>query len=358
MRRRAQLIIGKGQYGLWGLMMVLLVMGSISTAGTAHADPGAGTMNVVVPAPTGTTAQGPINTNVSLSMSQATVGVTYNLGWAKQSDGCASGFTAFPGVQPITADSSGNFSTTVTWPDAASDTSALYLICASDTANPTTDVVTAVQQFQVLGSAAPQITLSQAPSSTRTGKIFDAGGPVEVRGKNFFPQNTAIEIFVTTSDSFTAQDFQSGTALKTKDGSQITSDSQGQFTAIVLLPQDAITGQLFIHAVSTDAVTQTQPMFPPSLVSSQNIQIGPPQPTPTIQPTATVGTKTGTGHNATSHDNTGRIVAIAGLGGLALILFIVGSILIASAVLGSGSPPSLDNGARSHPDAVRSGPQW
>jgi hypothetical protein len=354
MRRRAQLIIGKGWYGLWALMMVLLVVGAVHTSPAAHAD-ATGSMHVVVPVPSsdGKTVQGPVGANVSVSMSQATAGATYNLGWANVTSGCASAFNPFTdGTTTVMADSSGGFTATFIWPDAAGTPGTLYLICASDSANPTTDVVTADQQFQVLGSNAPRVTLSQAPSSTHPGKVYAAGGPVQVQGRGFFPQGTAIAIFVTPSSNFTASDYQPDSALATEDGSSILSDNQGQFTAIVVLPS-AITGQLFLHAVSTDAVVNSQPPFPPSLVATSVIQIGPPEATPTVEPSPTPATGTDT---TKQPDDTARVLAIAGLGFLSLILFIVGGILVISAA-GPRKPPTLDSGTRSQ-SAVRTGQQW
>jgi len=111
MRRRAQLIIGKGWYGLWALMMVLLVVGAVHTSPAAHAD-ATGSMHVVVPVPSsdGKTVQGPVGANVSVSMSQATAGATYNLGWANVTTGCASVFNPFTnGTITVMADSSGAY---------------------------------------------------------------------------------------------------------------------------------------------------------------------------------------------------------------------------------------------------------
>lgn len=355
MRRRAQRIIGRGWYGLWALMMVLLVVGVAHTSPAAHAD-ATGSMHVVIPVPSsdGKTAQGTVGANVSVSMSQATAGATYNLGWANVTSSCASGFNPFTnGTITVMADSSGSFTATFVWPDAAGTPGTLYLICASDSANPTTDVVTADQQFQVLGSNAPRVTLSQAPSSTHPGKVYAAGGPVQVQGKGFFPQGTAIAIFVTPSSGFSASDYQPDSALQTKDGSSILSDNQGQFTAIVVLPS-TITGQLFLHAVSTDAVVNSQPPFPPSLVATSVIQIGPPEATPTVEPSPTPATGTDT---TPKSDDTGRVLAIAGLGLLSLILFVVGGILVISAAGGTRKPPTMDSGTRSQ-SAIRTGQQW
>ena len=365
MRRRAQNSIGRGRYGLLGLLpmlVALLLMAGLPSVHTAHADPSTGSMHVVVPAPSsdGKTVQGPVHTNVSVSAGQATAGATYSLGWATTTAGCATGFTAFTSAAPVTADDGGNFTATFVWPIAAGNPGALYFICASDTANPTTNVITADQVFQVLGSTAPQITLAQAPSATATatatGKTFYAGGPVQVRGKSFLPVGTTVDIFVTSSATFSPGDFQPDNALKTLDSSQIISDSQGQFTANVQLP-NIFTGQLFLYAVSTDAVSNGPPNFPPSLVASRTIQISAPLPTPTAQPSPTPkshgGDKTGNDSGQTT-----RIVAIAALGGLSLVLFIIGGILIASASLGSGKPPTANGGARSQPDGARSDPRW
>lgn len=368
MRRRARHIswhiIGKGWFGLWALVMVLLVMGSVHTAGTAHADPATAAMSVVVPAPSqgGTTVQGPVGANVSVSVTQATAGATYTLGWATPAAGCTpTGSTAFTDTSPQTADSGGNFTATFSWPDAAGTPGALYLICAVDATSPTPDVITASQQFQVLGRTPPQITLQRAPEPTPTSgptatpiKGFHAGGPLQVKGKGFLPQGTQIAIFATSSATFSASDYKPADALKTADGSPITSDSQGQFTAVVTLPN--IQGSLFIHAVSTDAVSTGQASFPPSLVATRTIQIGAPIATPTPEVTATP-TANGTGTPPPQSDNTMRIVAIATLGVLSLILFIIGGILVASVVLGPRTPPKLDSGTRSQPGAVRSGQQ-
>jgi hypothetical protein len=360
MRRRAQRIIGRGWYGVWALLVVLLVVGSARAAQTAHADPSTGSIHVVVPVPLADnkTVQGPVGTKVSIVASQATAGATYNLGWAKPSDGCASsGFTAFSnGMTTVAADSSGTFSATFVWPSAASTIGTLYQICASDTANPTTDVITADQVFQVLGSTAPQITLSQAPTVTPTRtSVFDAGGPIQVKGKGFLPVGTQVSIFITSNSTFSPQDYQPDNALKTDDGSPITSDSQGQFTAIVVTPPTVITGKFFLHAVSTDAVINGSPQFPPSLVATRTIQIGPPAATPTVAPSPTPVKSSDT---TQKNDNTMRVVGIVTLGLLSLVLFIIGGILVASVALGPRTPPTPNGGTRSQPGSVRSDPQW
>src|SRR6185437_4147662 len=123
MRRRAQNSIGRGRYGLLGLLPVLvalLLMAGLPSVHTAHADPSTGSMHVVVPTPSsdGKTVQGPVHTNVSVSASQTTAGATYSLGWATTTAGCATGFTAFTSVAPVTADDGGNFTATFVWPTA------------------------------------------------------------------------------------------------------------------------------------------------------------------------------------------------------------------------------------------------
>ncbi|MGE5334496.1 MAG: hypothetical protein ACM3N4_07340 [Nitrososphaerota archaeon] len=375
MRRRAQHIthhfIGSGSYSfrLWGLLMALLALplmvGSVYAADVARAAPSTGSMHVVVPAPSSdnTTVQGTVGTNVSIASNQATANATYNLGWARRAAGCAGGFTPFTdGTTSVTADDGGNFAATFVWPDAAGDTGRFYLICASDTGNPT-DIITADQTFQVLGSTAPTVSLSQAPSSTQPGDSYNAGGPVEVKGDGFLPQGTQVAVFVTSRQTFSAQDFQLANALKTVDGSPITSDGQGQFTAIVTLPT-IITGQLFLHAVSTDAVVGGQTSFPPSLVATQTIQINQaPQPTPTAQPSPTAApTPAGSGTGGTAggkNQSHGlRILAIVLLGLLSLVLFIIGGILVASTVIGPRKPPTPDSGIHPQADAVRPGSPW
>lgn len=340
------------------LMLLLMMVGSVQTADAAPADASSGSIHIVVPTPQtdGKTAQGPVGTNVSISGGQATANATYNLGWVPQTTGCSGQVTPFADTPSVTADDGGNFRATFAWPDAAGSTGALYLICASDSANPT-DVITTDQAFQVLGASAPAITLSQAPSSKHSGEKFDAGGPVQAQGSGFLPQGTPIAIFVTSRATFSAQDYQPGNALKTVDGSPIVSDGQGQFSAIVTLPS-LMTGSLFLHAVSTDAVASGQPGFPPSLSATSNIQVNTPQPTPTVQPSPTPKPSGATTTKDTNTTNTGRIIAIATLGVLSIILFIIGGILIASAAVGPRTPPTLDSGTRAQPTPVRTDSGW
>jgi hypothetical protein len=317
-------------------------------------------MNVVVPVPQsdGKTVQGPVGTNVSIAAGQTTANATYNLGWAAQSSGCASQMTPFTDTPSVTADDSGSFTATFAWPDAAGTPGAIYLICASDSANPT-DVITADQVFQALNASAPAISLTQAPSSTHPGAKFDAGGPVQVQGSGFLPQGTQLAFFVTTRATFSGQDYQPSHALKTEDDSPVVADGQGQFTAIVILPK-VITGQLFLHAVSTDAVTSGQANFPPSLSATSDIEVNAPQPTPTVQPSPTPKAQSVT-PPAKKTDHTLRIVAIATLGILSIILFIIGGILIASAALGPRTPPTFDSGTRAQraqPTGVHADREW
>lgn len=344
-------------WSMAALLTLLLMVGSVQTAGAAPADNSSGSMHIVVPTPQsdGKTAQGPVGTNVSISGGQATANATYNLGWVPQSDGCAGQVTPFTDTPSVTADDGGNFTATFAWPDAAGTPGAVYLICASDSANPA-DVITGDQVFQVLGASAPTVTLSQAPSSTHSGESYIAGGPVQVQGNGFLPQGTAIAFFVTSRSTFGSQDYQPDNALKVANGSQVVSDSQGEFTAVVTLPS-LITGQLFLHAVSTDAVTSGQTGFPPSLSATSDIQITTPQATPTVQPSPT---PTPHKHTTTTPkpNHTGRVVAIALLGVLSIILFIIGGVLIASSAVGPRPPSKLDDETRAQPTPVRSDMGW
>ena len=357
--------MASGRFGLrsltTALLMLLLVAGSVSFAGAALADPSPGSMHVVVPTPSsdGKTVQGPVGTNVSISAGQATANATYTLGWVPQSDGCSGQITPFTDTPSVTADDGGNFTATFAWPDAAGTPGALYLICASDAANAS-DVFAADQAFQVLAASAPAITLAQAPSSTTPGDTFNAGGPVQIKGSGFMPPGAQIAFFVTSRATFAAQDYQPDNALKTEDGSQVTSDGQGDFTAIVILPK-LITGQLFFHAVSTDAVINGQTGFPPSLSATSNIQIQTPKATPTVQPSPTPKAAHTPTPAPPKANHTKRIVAIAGLGFLSIVLFILGGILIASAAVGPRTPPRLDSGTRAQraqPTGVHSDQGW
>lgn len=363
-RSRAQRIMDSrtARGGLWwpmvALLMLLLMMGSAQAVGAAPADSPNGSMNVLLPVPQsdGKTVQGPVGANVSISGAQATAGATYNLGWVPQASGCAGQITPFTDTPTVTADDGGSFTATFAWPAAAGTPGAVYLICANDSTNPT-DVITADQVFQVLGASAPAITLSQAPSSTQSGDAYSAGGPVQVQGTGFLPQGTAVAFFVTSRATFSPQDYQTDKALKTQGGAQVVSDGQGQFTAVVTLSK-VITGQLFFHAVSTDAILTSQADYPPSLSATSNIQVLAPQATPTVQPSPTPKAQSVTPPAKKPVDHTKRIVAIATLGVLSIILFIIGGILIASSALGPRTPPQLDSGTRAQPTGVHADQGW
>lgn len=366
-RSRARRIMdssGGGWFRLWWPLAALLILaplvmvGVAPTVGAAPADSPGGSMHVIVPTPQsdGKTVLGPVGTNVSISGGQATAGATYNLGWVPQASGCSGQVTPFTDTPTVTADDGGNFTTTFVWPAAAGTPGAVYLICASDPTNPA-DVITADQVFQVLGASAPAITLSQAPSSTQSGDAYNAGGPVQVQGTGFLPQGTAIAFFVTSRATFTPQDYQPDNALKTEGGAQVVSDGQGQFTAVVTLSK-VITGQLFFHAVSTDALVSGQSAYPPSLSATTNIQVLAPQATPTVQPSPTPKAQSVTPPAKKPVDHTKRIVAIATLGVLSIILFIIGGVLIASSALGPRTPPTFDSGPRAQPTGVHADQGW
>ena len=369
-RSRARRIMdgtGDSRFGLWGPLVALLILlpllplvmiGGAQTVGAAPTDSSNGAMHILLPVPQsdGKTVQGPVGANVSISGGQVTAGASYNLGWVPQASGCSGPITPFTDTPTFTADDGGNFTATFVWPAAAGTPGAVYLICASDSTNPT-DVITADQVFQVLGASAPTITLSQAPSSTHSGDSYSAGGPVQVQGTGFLPQGTAVAFFVTSRASFAAQDYQPDNALKTEGGAQVVSDGQGQFTTIVTLPKD-ILGRLFFHAVSTDAIVSGQTGYPPSLSATSDIQITAPQATPTVQPSPTPKAQSVTPPAKKPVDHTKRIVAIATLGVLSIILFIIGGILIASSALGPRTPPKLDSGTRAQPTGVHADQGW
>lgn len=330
-RRAHPAMMARGVVGLMALALAL-TLGLAAAPATRAAS---GNMNIVVPAPdSGGTSSGTVGANVSIA-GTGVAGTAFELGWATQDPGCATGFNTFD-MAPVTADAGGNFTATIVWPDAASDVAATYVICARNQAAPDTDIIPSNQTYQVVSSGSPGISLSTSEGTAPD--TLTGGTQLTISGSNYFPSGTQVYIFITKRADFRAQDYQPNKAIPTVDGSTITSGDAGGFTATIQVPAD-LKGTYYLHAVSANGVDT----FPPSLDGSARTQIAPaPKPTATVAltPTSTVTTG-GTGGSGGNN----RFGLIVTLGAVSAVLFILGVILIASAVARPARPrsPALEN---------------
>jgi hypothetical protein len=308
------------------LTLSLFVAGAMTVgfAPGAHAD--SVSLSILVPKPQSNTAEGPVGTNVTISGQGATAGDDYQLSYAPNKIGCPVGGP----LGTAKADANGKFTTTISWPDAASAVGATYVICYKDKsqvgASQPSD-----QSFKVDAASPPSITLAPG-SPAPTG--YYAGGPVQISGKNYYSNHTQLLAFYTLNQDFAPSDLQPGSALKQPGaGAGFTADANGGFTVTVTLP--SITGNFFLHVVSNDG-SSGGGKYLPALIATQPITIGQaPTPSPTVGPTVTPTTAgvtptpdTGGGGGSV---NAAGVLGVLSLGGLSILLFILGVYLLTSA---------------------------
>lgn len=309
---------------------------SKAPAARASGDP---QVTILTPSASNGTAQGPVGANVTVQASGVIPQLTYFVGVAIAPTGCVSQFINVTS-QPITADNSGGFTTTFSWPKAAAAVGSSYYICVQDATQPSSPAFQSQQVYIVRAASAPAIDVKPAPQPSvgagtpTTGPIppqgsnrYYAGEQVTIIGQNFVPGGQPLSAYLTTQKITDASQLQSATALQTVDGSQIAPDNNGSFTTAVTLPQDAPPGKYYVYVVSQD----TQNGALPSLMADKSISIIlQPTPTPTVtvapSPTSTPGTGT-----TTTGGSGPPLGAIIGLGVTSALLFIVGVILLASA---------------------------
>lgn len=326
----------------------LLALAVVAPAHSARAAAlhDSGTVHIVVPSGNNGSPAGPVGTYVTVQASGLTPNSGYKLGVALQDAGCQGGFTDLG--QTATADSTGSFVTTFQWPDSANATGSSYVVCAQSQADNSFDKSDSA--FTVLSAKSPSIAVKRVapPAGTSTptagstqqplpNGVFQAGGYVQIAGRDFLPGGTALAVYLTTQQIKTAQDVQSLTPLPTADGSSVSSNGSGSFAAIVQIPaQTQSPAQYYLYVTSTDGDSTTK--APPSLEAYKPILVEPapaPTATPTNTPTPTVTATTATGGGGTS--STGGTSggkpteAIIALGVASILLFIVGVILLASA---------------------------
>lgn len=327
----------------WALLLTIAFSAPPGASAAAFKDGGA--LHIVVPSGASGNPAGPVGTYVSIQAGSLTPSGTYTLGVALQDAGCQGGFTSL-GVN-VAADSNGGFIKTFQWPGSVNDTGSSYYICALSQADKS--FVQSDQAFTVLGAHSPRIQLARVQPTAGPGTtppnlpngVYQAGDEVQISGKDFLPGGTALTAYLTSQQITTAQDVQNATALKTPDGSSISPDDGGNFTAVVTLPQSASPGQYYLYVVSNDSDAGTN--TPPALEANRPIVLQPAAAptatatsTPTAAPTATANTgSTGGTSNTGGGNKTGAII---GLGVTSVILFILGVILLASAATARTEP--------------------
>lgn len=338
----ARLLLAGSIVASWTL--VLALSGLVPATASAAAQD-AGALHIVVPSGASGNPSGPVGAFVTVQAGSLTPGGAYTLGVALQDAGCQGGFTAMDAN--AAADASGGFVKTFQWPSSAGDTGSSYYVCAQSQTDKS--FVQSDQAFTVLGAHAPRIALSRPQATPGPGTppplitpptlpagVFYAGDSVQITGRYFLPGGTSLTAYLAAQPITSAQDLQSAIALKTPDGSSITSDANGGFTAVVTLPTTVPSGSYYVYVVSDDSDAGTN--APPSLEASKQTQVQQaptPTPTATSTPTAAAPTatpKTGGGTSGTSTGGGNKpIGAIIGLGITSVVLFLVGVILLASA---------------------------
>lgn len=328
------------------LCCTLLLAGVALAVPLAHAAQPAdsGALTIVVPAPGGNNvSQGPVGANVSVSASGLASGDSYQLGYAQQSIGCASGFTAVAGTGPLPANGDGSLTATIAWPSDANAVGSSYYLCLSDTTTPTNPNVPSTQVFRVESSSAPSITITTAtpPSVTGTATAttpangtttVQAGSQVSITGQNFVPDNTQLAAYLTLSGTPSTGELKQG---KLGGCAPFSSQGGGTVSTTCTLPTTN-TGPWYLIVASTGGSAK----FPPALEAAAPLSIVPaPNATATPSVTATASPspkpsttpRGGTGGGHTSSGATSNEVAgVIGLSALAIILFVVGVLLLAS----------------------------
>lgn len=327
------------------LTLALGALGPSTQAAPAiKGDPGSVSLDITQPAPNNGIAEGPVGANL-LVQGNATAGATLQIGIAPRGAGCTTGFQSLN--LSVTALSDGSFTASFAWPQLANNVGDRYYVCAQDT---TASAMGASQSlFQVDSAGAPAISVTEAsdPNAATPGigtptvtppnppeGTFYAGGFIEIKGQNFTPGGTTIQIFVTPTQLTPSA--ASSTPLQIVKGYPSTSRS-GAFDVIVQLPSGQ-TGQFYISAASSDGTSTVLP----TLVGSQSAKIAlAPTPTPSPSPspspkvTTTVGPVT---PPPPSGPGTGNIIGAIALGLFSAIFFILGVAMLISASGMSDAP--------------------
>jgi hypothetical protein len=329
----------RGRARMGALRVALLALlglwlgGTAVTAPRASADDKKPSLHIVMPIPAGngSTVEGPVGTNVSVQGEGLTANAQYQVGYARKDIGCQQGMRSFDNVSPAPAQQDGTLTATVTWPDSLNSIGSTYVICAQNASQLGEPVVQSDESFRVDSADHPQFTLKAAATSA-TGTAtpqpdgtFYLGQQVAITGKNFLPAGSKLVAYLLTGQAGSPSGLLPPLATPLTTSAAITSQSDGGVTATVTLPDNIPTGSYFIYLVSDKGTSAILP----ALVASQPITIA---QAPAAQPTATVAPRPTATATATTKTSGGQpIAAIAGLGGLSVVLFIAGVALLASA---------------------------
>ncbi len=345
---RAALLVAIVLVNLTALMVALL-----GGAPAAHA--ASPSLHIMVPKPTSNMASGPVGANVSIS-GVGDPSRTYKIGYAAaltpsppspSLDACSQGFQDLQPAHSVTTQKDGSFSDTFVWPSSAGASGSSYYVCAQESPIVVGSLNPSIQSselFKVLASDAPSITINVASSSTNATPVptptdggYYAGSRIEITGTNFLPSGTALRAYVTVNPSFSASDAHAYRPLLQDNGSAtFSSDNSGSFDKIVTLPQSPQGVGVYLHVVSTDNTST----FPPALDAKQQINLDKALPTPTPSPTpnttVTISPSTTASHGSNGQPPTrtpdpANVLAVIGLSGLSVILFVIGIILMTSA---------------------------
>jgi hypothetical protein len=319
---------------LVGILAVFgLLPGAFLQAPTAEAT-SSGTLTIVVPNPnTSNVAEGPVGANVTISGSNLVASDTYLLGYATQAAGCSSGFTAFTGLS-VQTDTNGNFADTFAWPSSLSIVGTIYYICAQDASS---NQAQSSATFTVAAAQAPAISLQAvagAPPGPGTPSVptngYYPGSTVEIDGTNFLPNTVQLLVYLTSTPILSASDLQGATQLQPVNGQNITAAADGTVKVTVQIPYSQGAGAFTLSLVSADSQANALPSLLAS--ASLNVATAPtPTATPLPSPTATPKTTVITPPPASTGPGAAKTIALVGLGGLSLALFILGVVLLASA---------------------------
>lgn len=325
----------------WALVLALAVSSPASAHAATPRD-STGSLHIAVPTDANGGPAGPVGTYVMVVGSSLTPNGTYKMGVALKDAGCQGGYTDL-GLNPLQANARGSLFESVRWPSSINNTGSSYYFCIQDLSGG--GFVQSDSTFTVLGASPPSISVAHAqptvgpgtptPSTSRADNVYQYGESAEITGANFLPGGTNLAVYLATQPITNAKTLLSATPLQTIDGSTITSDSGGSFTATVKIqPPSQRTASYYLYVVSDDADTSVNAR--PSLEAERQIIVQP-APTPTATATATTPPPTATPKNQGGGGNDGgniggkRFAAIVGLGVLSVVLFIVGVILLASA---------------------------
>lgn len=268
------------------------------------------TVNITLP--NGSTAQGHPGTKVQITGSGFKAGSEINLYTVTDPGSCnlnnvnnLAGNT-FTSQAALSADGTGAFNVTPTWPGNASQAGTAYYICAISTSTNTIAV------------SSGTFTVAQAPTINVATPSANAGDQVTITGANWSPPQP---LTVNIAANATATPIASG---------QVTPGGDGTFSINITIPASATPGSYGVYVSSADQtlkqnadnVLTINAAATPS--PSPTATVAPtPTPTPAPSPTATPTPTTTTG-NTTSNGPSVMTILIFVTGGLGIVLVIIG----------------------------------